>query len=245
MPCDRSFAMVRRSRSRSSRSYKSLMPEGVKLRPRMPEGVKLRLVCKDVPVLTLANKHCVFSKLAAWMSQTALSNTEKADALFEYCDDRDIMKECSRLGLKECEVAFSIARVRHRGLRHVGAVGATDKRSVMLALVVALARQDPFDLRTICNEMCGYRYFCREFLALVDSSFRCTESPPQSEGDEDTRDAIEGPSCLPSLQLIGKGRLVPVLGAPAKNSIFHNNAAWLIQTATGTSGKADSVFRVL
>lgn len=221
-----------RSESRSSRG-RSHGPSAQQSAP--VEGVELAFVCKDVPVLTL-DKSSVFSENASWMLQSALASTGKADSLYEYCDDRDILRECRRLGLRDDELA--IVCVRQRELRHVKAVGTSGKRSVMLAVVVALALQHGFDLKAMCRELRAYRLDERDFLALIERRRPGPESPPQSEDEGDsTKDALAEEGV--ELQLLRGG--VPVLGL-AKDSVLQEHASWLVQTASGTSGKADTVY---
>merc|ERR1719210_1045040 len=101
--------------------------------PPAPDGVELEIVCERIPVLGL-EKASIFQEYASWLLQTAMSSSGKADALYEYCDDREIITECNRLGLGEQDVG--LVRLKQENLRNVKAVGTSGKRSTMLALVV-------------------------------------------------------------------------------------------------------------
>lgn len=101
-------------------------------------GVTVNVVCNSVPVIDLA-PHSIFHGNASWLLQAATGSCGKADGLFEYYQDRDIMAALSqKLKLSKDEV--SIARLKSRP--DLIAVGTTGKRSVMLALCLVLAWDD-------------------------------------------------------------------------------------------------------
>merc|ERR1719221_863226 len=101
--------------------------------PPAPDGEDLDIVCDQIPVLGL-EKASIFQEYASWLLQTAMSSSGKADSLYEYCEDREVLTECNRLGLSEQDVG--LVRLKEGNLRNVRAVGTSGKRSTMLALVV-------------------------------------------------------------------------------------------------------------
>ena len=119
-----------------------------------PWGVDLCVICEHVPVVSL-DEQSVFHDYASWMIQVALENDRKADALYEPCFDQEIIKDCRRWGFNL--KGIRIARLRHKDLNHVKAVGTTGKRSLMLALVVALVWSQEEKLRNLWKELRGHR----------------------------------------------------------------------------------------
>lgn len=192
------------------------------------DGVELNFVCGGVPVLTL-DKSSVFHENASWMLQSALSSSGKADSLYQYCEDEDIQWECRRLGLRDEDL--SLVRLRQQGLSHVKAVGTTGKRSVMLAVVVALALEDGDALDGLWKELKDYK-LDGHFVDLLRSG-RQTLSGDQ-DGD------VSAPAAH-GVELSVICGTVPVLGLE-KDSVFHENVSWLLQTALSSSGKADSLY---
>mmetsp|Transcript_111815 Transcript_111815/g.311149 ORF Transcript_111815/g.311149 Transcript_111815/m.311149 type:complete len:689 (-) Transcript_111815:340-2406(-) len=131
-------------------------------------GVELSMVCKNVPVIGL-DKQSVFQESASWLLQTAMSSESKADALYDFYLDKEILAECCQLGLSKDEVA--IARLRRADVRNIKAAGTTGKRSVMLALVVALVLHDKVQVERLMKDMCEYDSALEQpFLALVRSA---------------------------------------------------------------------------
>ncbi|CAK0814158.1 unnamed protein product [Prorocentrum cordatum] len=107
-------------------------------------GVEVDVVCRNVPVVCL-NKASDFEENAAWMIQATSDGTGRADSLYEYCNDSDVMSACRKLGLGKDEIC--IVRLReHKELR---AVGTSGKRSTMLACVIALSLADPDGLEDL------------------------------------------------------------------------------------------------
>eukprot|EP00446_Apocalathium_sp_SHHI-4_P033792 CAMPEP_0177313064 /NCGR_PEP_ID=MMETSP0368-20130122/11213_1 /TAXON_ID=447022 ORGANISM="Scrippsiella hangoei-like, Strain SHHI-4" /NCGR_SAMPLE_ID=MMETSP0368 /ASSEMBLY_ACC=CAM_ASM_000363 /LENGTH=434 /DNA_ID=CAMNT_0018772145 /DNA_START=24 /DNA_END=1328 /DNA_ORIENTATION=+ len=112
---------------------------------------------------------------ASWMLQTALDSVNKADSLYEYCQDAAVELECRRLGLSSEEIA--LVRVKQEGLQDVKAVGTTGKRSVMLAVTIALLMHTETPMKPLWQELKAYK-LDQMFLALVQS----TEAPAKREG---------------------------------------------------------------
>lgn len=133
------------------------------------KGVELNIICGGVPVITL-EKSCVFHENVSWMLQQAMNADGKADSLFEYIEDERIVAEGRRLGLTEDEM--SIVRLKSKSLRHVKAVGTTGKRSVMLAVVVALALEDPDNtMDGLWKELRAYK-LGKAFVKLLESGLQ-------------------------------------------------------------------------
>lgn len=191
-------------------------------------GVKLTFVCRGVPVLTL-DKVSVFYENASWMLQSALSSSGKAELLYEYFEDGDILAECCRLGLKGEDL--SLVRLRDNDLKHVKAVGTTGKRSVMLAIVVALALEDDRKLGGLWNDLREYE-LDKAFVGLLESGKHAVSS---RVADDSSCMAFNG------VQVNIICGNVPVLSLE-KDSVFHENVAWLLQMAMDSTGKADSFF---
>jgi len=183
-------------------------------------------------VLTL-DKTSVFHENVSWMLQSALSSSGKADSLYEYCDDDDIVAECRRLGLREEDL--SLVRLKQSNLKHVKAVGTTGKRSVMLAVVVALALEDGDALGELWKELRDYK-LDKPFVDLLHSGRETVSNEAADNGD-----GPSGSLASDGVDLSVVSQQVPVLGL-AKDSIFQENASWLLQTALSSSGRADSLY---
>mmetsp|Transcript_52243 Transcript_52243/g.93077 ORF Transcript_52243/g.93077 Transcript_52243/m.93077 type:complete len:325 (+) Transcript_52243:1-975(+) len=120
-------------------------------RAEFPEyGVELFMVCGTVPVVGM-EKASMFSEHASWLLQTALGWSGKADSLFKWDAQPDIMRVCKKAGLTDAEI-FP-ARISHQPWVHVRAVGTGGKRSVMLAFVFALLLLDEVDVDKIRSAM--------------------------------------------------------------------------------------------
>ncbi|CAK9053572.1 Lys-63-specific deubiquitinase BRCC36 [Durusdinium trenchii] len=100
-------------------------------------GVTVNVICDRIPVVDLA-QHSIFHGNASWLLQAATGSCSKADGLFEYCQDREVLAACKKdLRLTADEV--SIARLKSRP--EVKAV-QTSSLQVMLALCLVLAHND-------------------------------------------------------------------------------------------------------
>jgi len=220
-------------------------------------GVEIQFVCGRIPVLTL-DTASLFHEHVSEMLQSALSSGDKADSLYAYCEDRDIRLDCRRTGFRDDDLMA--ARLKQEGFQWVRAVGTTGKRSLMLALVVALAieKEDLLDelwalLRSyhIHTHFAEVLHCSKEALSMVNFS-------RQSPAPKDTMNSLSRglrpalADCAAAadpevpedshgvdLQFVGNG--VPVLGLD-KTSVFQGCASWLLQTATGSDGKADGLF---
>mmetsp|Transcript_78603 Transcript_78603/g.230643 ORF Transcript_78603/g.230643 Transcript_78603/m.230643 type:complete len:216 (+) Transcript_78603:40-687(+) len=136
-------------------------------------GVEIDVVCGNVPVVSM-EKGSVFDENASWMIQSALSSSEKAGALYEYCEDEDIQDACRRLGMSKDEVMA----VRLKRMKSVRAVGVSGKRSVMLACVIAMSLHDPDGLEELWEALRSYKLHRHywEVLELIKDSSRPTAS---------------------------------------------------------------------
>jgi len=145
------------------------------VRPKVDlKGVSLDVVANGIPVVTM-DATSPLHENASWMLQTALDSVNKADSLYEYCQDAAVEAECRRLGLSSEEIA--LVRVKQEGLQDVKAVGTTGKRSVMLAVTIALLMHTETPMKPLWQELKAYK-LDQMFLALVQS----TEAPAKREG---------------------------------------------------------------
>lgn len=205
-------------------------------------GVEIRFVCGGIPVLTL-DKSSVFNDNVSWMLQTALSSTAKADSLYVVCDDKGISAECRQLGLRDDDL--TIASLKN-GLRHVKAVGTTGKRSVMMAVVVALALEKGDELGELWKELRAYKLDA-PFVEVLQSgqqsasatlssatSSTATAMDCDDRGDPETI-SVEGVE----LDIVCGG--IPVVTMD-KSSIFSESVSWMLQTALESTGKADALY---
>jgi len=181
----------------------------------------------------------VFHEHASWMLQTALGADGKANNQYEYCDTledtADVLKECKeRWGLSEQDIA--LVRIRRDDLSGIRAAGVSGKRSIMLAVVIAvLLHCDDMvdDLITSLKEYELDSAFC----TLLQSA---RESVPETHNEKDGHgvgnhfetDGVE-------VDIICGN--VPVVSLD-NTSIFSENVSWLLQTALDCYGKADSCF---
>lgn len=121
-------------------------------------------VAPKIPVVTL-EPSCVLHENVSWMLQTALNMSAKADSVYEYIEDVDILRECeTTLGLTKQDIG--LVRFKREDLQGVKAIGTTGKRSVMLALVIALVlhRDDPHE--ALWKELREYS-LDKAFLSLI------------------------------------------------------------------------------
>lgn len=123
-----------RSRSRSAPPRRKESEAG-KSRHEGQRGVSLQ-VLDNVPVVSLESES-PFYEHASWLLQTSLQSTAKADSLYEFVEDRDVIKKFTReLNLSADEM--SIVRIKDPEFQDVMAIGTNGKRSVMLAIVIAI-----------------------------------------------------------------------------------------------------------
>lgn len=145
-------------------------------------GVEVDIVCKNVPVVTM-DKSSEFEENASWMLQTACDSGSKADALYEYTDDPDIMAACRSLGLGKDEVNI----VRLKNMKNVRAVGASGKRSTMLACVVAMSLNDPDGLDDLWEGLRMYKIH-RQYWDILEMIKAATGGgPPSAREEPDTK----------------------------------------------------------
>lgn len=115
-------------------------------------GVRLEIVCGYVPVITL-DATTVFDDCVSWLLQTATGSSGKANSLFDYFVDDLVMEEVARLG--HDPQFMMLARMHRSDLSDVRAVAMT-KRSIMLALVVAMVIQRKCSIHQIAKEVRAY-----------------------------------------------------------------------------------------
>lgn len=228
--------------------------------PRL-RGVEVEMVCGTVPVVYL-EPACVFHECASWMLQTALGASGKADGLYEHIEDRTLSAELWRCLHVRGEDAF-LVRLARPDLRKVRAVGATGKRSVLLAVVIALVLHDDSGMEALWKELQGC-HLDEAFLHLLkraksSNSFATAEErllmkhrdreerrrrkkALRNKEDEDEGVVAKGGHLeVDGVEVdIILGR-VPVL-CLSTTSVFHENVSWLLQTALDFSGKADACF---
>jgi len=147
------------------------------------KGVELHIICGGIPVVTL-DKACVFHEHVSWMLQSALAEADKADSLYEYIEDKKLVAEARKLGLSADELG--IVRLKSDEFRHVKAVGTTGKRSIMLAVVVALALEDPDNcMEDLWKELRQYK-LGKAFVRLLESGLQTVnDGTPVGNGRHD------------------------------------------------------------
>eukprot|EP00747_Dinoflagellata_sp_TGD_P197320 gnl/TRDRNA2_/TRDRNA2_68549_c0_seq1.p1 gnl/TRDRNA2_/TRDRNA2_68549_c0~~gnl/TRDRNA2_/TRDRNA2_68549_c0_seq1.p1 ORF type:complete len:517 (+),score=82.82 gnl/TRDRNA2_/TRDRNA2_68549_c0_seq1:86-1636(+) len=141
------------------------------------DDVEVDMVCDRVPVLSLG-KTSSFHESASWFLQSALQSTQKADGLFEYTHDKEIVAACRDLGMSKEEMG--IVRVKQRDLQDVKAVGREGKRSNMMALVLALVFQEKIDIDVFMQDLRTYGMDLDKQLLALLKRFRPTSKSKQS-----------------------------------------------------------------
>eukprot|EP00747_Dinoflagellata_sp_TGD_P081278 gnl/TRDRNA2_/TRDRNA2_161231_c0_seq3.p1 gnl/TRDRNA2_/TRDRNA2_161231_c0~~gnl/TRDRNA2_/TRDRNA2_161231_c0_seq3.p1 ORF type:complete len:248 (+),score=33.94 gnl/TRDRNA2_/TRDRNA2_161231_c0_seq3:95-745(+) len=137
------------------------------------EGIELDIVESSsgclVPVVCL-DKSSTFHENASWMLQSASASGGKADSLYEYDNDRQIIDTCKRnvAGLSEQDI--SLVHFRENALQDIKAVGTSGKRSVMLSCVVALVLNNRCD-NGLYKDLKSYGIE-RDFSALMSEAER-------------------------------------------------------------------------
>lgn len=228
------------------------------------EGTKLWLVGRDVPVVDM-EKDSLFSSNVSWLIQEALGCSGRAEGQFEYCDDRNIVQDCVGLGFHRDDV--SVARLNRDDLKHLKAAGVAGKRSVMMACLVALYRDQgrhTMNHKAFWKALQDYELE-KAWERLMDTieeeadawnSYNSRYSGGRSGSGGGYSDYYSGngygngSSRQDVLNTPWEGHgvtvnvvcnCVPVIDL-APHSIFHGNASWLLQAASGSCGKADGLF---
>lgn len=119
----------------------------------LDSGVDLIFVRGDIPIVGL-DKASGFHEFASWLLQTALGWSGKADAIFTYDDDEDIIQACKDTGLTANEIA--IAKVKQQPWTGLRAVGTSGKRSIMFALVIAAVVRGEVNMAKVRRELVGF-----------------------------------------------------------------------------------------
>lgn len=139
---------ARENRDREGRQSRSVSPARRPPRdsgkglaaPTPPAGTDINVVCGMIPVLDM-DKTSVFHENVSWLLQTAMESSGKADSLYEFCDDKQVISACRR----DCHLSdqdIGLVTVKRSDLSHIKAVGTSGKRSIMMAVVVALVLHD-------------------------------------------------------------------------------------------------------
>lgn len=115
-------------------------------------GVEVDVVCGNVPVVAL-DKSSDFEENAAWMIQSACESSGRADSLYEWSEDEDILSECRRLGMNKDDLGI----VRLRESARLRAVGVSGKRSIMVACVIAMSIADPDGLEPLWEGLRNFK----------------------------------------------------------------------------------------
>ncbi|CAK0899590.1 unnamed protein product [Prorocentrum cordatum] len=230
-------------------------------------NIEFDLVCDRVPVVGLYESNEFYEHVSS-MLQAAVGSTGKADSLYEACGDRRVLSACSDLGLSDHEV--QVARLTDPGLRHIKAAGTSGRHSVKLALVVAVVLDGARELgelwRGTATDM---RYYhLEEAFGLLTRSARESldaqrhhelpggQRPDERAGRPGHGERAGGQRCgeraggqqVHEEQYDDDGvdlRFVsgptPVVGL-LKSSPLHEHASWLLQIATGGTGKAAALY---
>lgn len=194
----------------------------------------------SVPVVSihpssLVSQHC------SWILQRAVGSDNKAESLFKHHSDRDIQKECSKQGWSGEEIF--IGKCTEEGLTDVVGVGRNGKRSVMLALAIAVIFYvGPGEFEDLFAEMTQHDLMDKfdammqhAWLAIRELRNKYAPEPPKHKDNHEEDDGFGV-----TLQVVCKGT-VPVLTLE-KSSVFNSRASWLLQTATGTEGRATATY---
>lgn len=221
------------------------MPKGGEDAVRTIAGVRLWIVRvngQEVPVVDL-EKSSIFNANASWLIQQALDSSVKAESEFEYCVDREITKEVKALRFSKEDIF--VARMTREDLTHMRAVGVAGKRSVMMACLVALYR-DPgrhtMNHKAFWEALQDYELDgpFEDIIATVDG---------HQNGDDSSSYGPSAPTDRGSYNKDGVELNIILGNVPVVNleawSPFEQSASWLIQAATGTTGKADGLYEYI
>jgi len=137
-----------RSRSRSKKAKVEVFEPEI-----IDDAVDLKIVRRNVPLISMG-KASKLQEYASWLLQTAMKCDGKVDGIFDYCQDREIMTECRALGFAKEEVC--IVRLKDPEFRDIRGVGASGKRSGMLALVIGLYMHHKIVPEQIFRDIKGY-----------------------------------------------------------------------------------------
>lgn len=201
----------------------------------LDDGVELHFVGASIPVIHMES-HCAFYQHTSWMLQTALSVNSKVASLYTNFQDEELLEEVCRLGYTPDEI--SLVRIRLEQLAFIKAIGVGGKRSEMLALVVALGLKFSESLMPLFEEL--QKSGLGEQLAALLQSAAMKPAELGEDPEETMKEALQEVQSEGVEFLLTKSH-VPVLDL-AHDSIFQEHSAWLLQSATGESGKADSLY---
>lgn len=202
-----------------------------------------------VPVVYM-NASSGFSSHVSWILQRALGSECKVDSLFEQHADRQVLRECARHGWGESEVF--IGRCTARGFTDILGVGLNGKRSVMLAMAIAVVfHVDPRRFEHLYEELREHSIMST-FDCIMESAWqgiralrreRRMQTQPRQEGAEGEEDCgqdrrQEGHKIV--VDFICDGAVPAVSLEPS--SVFIRSASWLLQTMTKTEGRAADIY---
>ena len=94
-------------------------------------GVRVQRLRDSTYVVEL-EKSSIFSKHTSWMLQSVVSEERRVDAFLQYVEDEEVLCGCDVAGISRDSVM--VGRLRGTAVK---AVGATGKRSLVLALVLS------------------------------------------------------------------------------------------------------------
>jgi len=122
-------------------------------------GIKIQVIRGDIPMIDIP-KDNPLDQCASNLLQTVTGSTSKVASLFDYTDgDNDpdfkaIMKQCLSMG--HGKEYIMPARMRISGCEDIRGVGLSGKRSVMVALTVAMVIHQKMDIEDLLKEVCEY-----------------------------------------------------------------------------------------
>eukprot|EP00928_Gymnodinium_smaydae_P090025 TRINITY_DN7388_c0_g1_i1.p1 TRINITY_DN7388_c0_g1~~TRINITY_DN7388_c0_g1_i1.p1 ORF type:complete len:768 (+),score=113.50 TRINITY_DN7388_c0_g1_i1:236-2539(+) len=213
-------------------------------------GVEMDMICDCVPMIGL-DPQSVFNEHVSAMLQSSVDSYTKVDSLFEYCEDSDIIRACARLGHKSSELAV-VKLKSHPGVR---AVGTSGKRSLLLALTIALTLQSPEATARLFGMLREYNIVAQ----WAEVFGRCKEAKSSNSkgtayvrNDADSKNqltdirgseaSLQDVPGAEGIQLSVVCDNVPVISLD-KSSILNENVSWLLQTVTDSGSKVDSLYK--
>lgn len=199
----------------------------------------------------------------AWMLQTLLGASARADSLYEHVRCRDLEEGTESLGIPHEDVY--IAQLNYGGYPPYKGIGASGERSAMLALIIRLTMAEktlprsfwesiePYGLASVLNGFLDQlkRIIIRIYTDAEDeqrlprlvsaSSVRSSSGAAHLRREVPRRGLIppECPRQAQGIELWIVNELVPVINIQSNaNQMFCEHVAWLLQTAMGSEAKA-------
>merc|ERR1740139_100966 len=109
-------------------------------------GVEVNFLAGGIPMISL-DIASVFHEHVLSMLQAAVGSGQKAESLYEYCEDEHIAAHYHRQGIRDCDIM--LAQMKKKSLKDMKAVGLSGKRSVVFGLVLRLALEKDDDLHDL------------------------------------------------------------------------------------------------